>query len=54
MAKNDHRVEITTRNGDKLTRHMTADEAAQCETLPFKETSNVAVTRVTRVTREDS
>lgn len=39
-------VEIVTRDGDRLTRDVTADEARRLEVEPFREASNVAVVSV--------
>lgn len=48
MAKKDHRVEITTRDGDKLTRDVSEQEARRLEDEPFREDSNVSVVTVTK------
>jgi hypothetical protein len=46
MAKKDHKVTITTRNGDSNTQMMTKAAARAAEDLPFTDSSNVASTSV--------
>lgn len=47
MKARDHKVEMWTHNGDKVERMASEDEARQLENEPFRDDSNIAVTRVT-------
>lgn len=51
MAKRDHKVEVTTRNGDELVRRVTEKEARELENEPFNDGSNVAAVKVTKEDR---
>ncbi|MET9260298.1 hypothetical protein [Amycolatopsis sp. NPDC004079] len=42
----DHRVTMTTRNGDTNTRAMTEEDARRAEDLQFDDASNIAVVTV--------
>lgn len=42
----DHQVELRTRDGDRLVRHVDAAEAARLEEEPFRKGSNIAVVSV--------
>lgn len=44
----DHTVELWTRQGDRLTQKVTAEEAARYDALPFDDKSNVSMTKVTK------
>lgn len=46
MAKKDHKVTITTRNGDTSTQMMTKQGARDAEDLPFRDSSNISSTSV--------
>lgn len=43
----DHRVEMRTRDGDRLVCDVDATEAARLEGEPFREGSNIAAVSVT-------
>jgi len=46
MAKKDHKVEMITSNGDRVTQHVDAKEARRLEDEPFRDGSNIDMVTV--------